>query len=554
MGNFFILFIFYFLIIFSIIGYGNIFSLISNREYSIGEKGLNGILFLIIISYTTNFFVPHSIYHNLLIMTVGWLVFSAQLIKNFINKIKELRMVFTIFLILFIGLLMHKNHDDFFYYHFSYTLSLIEYKKILGLGILNHGFRTPSSIFYLNSLFYLPYIKYFLLNSGVVFIMGFSNLIFLDKIQNQIKSKKHSFTLFLLVLSFVYINIAFYRIAEHGTDKSALILIFLLIIIYLESLNILKKKIINDNFIIYYEKIIVLLLLIISLKSFYLIYLTLFLLWLYQFRFFIFYKKNIFTLLKNKFTFMFVLGISLFIFHVFLNTGCLVYPASFTCFENLQWSIPINQVEQMKSWYSLWSKAGASPNFRIESPEIYLSNFNWLPRWFSTYFFTKISDTILVIFLVSLICLLLLKGKKKTDNYSYDKNFILLFLLLSFLFLEWFINHPTLRYGGYSFFALIFFIPISNFLDKRLHININLKKQIRILIIITFSVFIFKNITRLQYENDKYQYNLFTNPYFNIEEKNFEFQKIFSTLNHNYRIKNNNYYLILDYDIIKSIN
>ena len=81
---------------------------------------------------------------------------------------------------------------------------------------------------------------------------------------------------------------------------------------------------------------------------------------------------------------------SLFVIHVFLNTSCLVYPASFTCFENFQWSIPINKVEQMKSWYSLWSKGGANPTFRVENPTIYLANFNWVPRWFSDYFFTKI--------------------------------------------------------------------------------------------------------------------------------------------------------------------
>jgi len=554
MEKLFILFLFYFLIIFSIVGYGNIFSLVSNRSYSIGEKGLNGILFLIIISYITNFFFPHSVFHNLIVINIGLLGFLFELIKNFKNKIKEFKTTFIIFSILFIGLLMHKNHDDFFYYHFSYTLSLIEYKKILGLGLLNHGFRTPSSIFYLNSLFYLPHIKYFLINSGVIFIMGFSNLIIIDKIYNQLKIKKYSFILFLSVLSFVYINTAFYRIAEHGTDRSALILIFVLVITYLESLSTLKNKITNMDFVIYYEKIIVLLLLIISLKSFYLIYFTLFLLWLYQFRFFIFNKKTVFTLIKNKFTYIFILGVSLSVFHVFLNTGCLVYPASFTCFENLSWSIPIDQVEKMKSWYLLWSKAGASPNFRIENPEIYLSNFNWLPRWFSTYFFTKISDTILVVFLVSLVCLLILKGKKNNKNYSYDKNFIPLFLILSFLFLEWFINHPTLRYGGYTFFALTFFIPISNFLEKRFYFHGKLMKQVNILIIITLSIFIIKNISRLQYENNKYQYNLFTNPYFSIEKKNFHFQKIFSKLNLNYRKKNNNYYLILNYDIINSTN
>tara|TARA_B100000768_G_C11273361_1_gene374581 strand:- start:344 stop:2008 length:1665 start_codon:yes stop_codon:yes gene_type:complete len=553
MTNFFILFLFYLLIIFSIIGYGNIFSLISSRTYSIGEKGLNGILFLIIISYITNFFTPHSIYHNLIVISIGLFAFVTQFIKKLKNNIKELKVVFLVFLILFIGLLMHKNHDDFFYYHFSYTLSIIEYKKIIGLGMLNHGFRTPSSIFYLNSLFYLPFIKYFLINSGVVFVMGFSNLVFLDKIFNQLKNKTNFFVLFLIVFSFVYINVAFYRIAEHGTDKSALILIFLLVITYFESLSTLKKKITYNSSIIYYEKIIVLLLLIISLKSFYLIYITLFLLWLYQFRSFIFYEKKIFKVLTNKFTFLFVLGVSLFVIHVFLNTSCLVYPASFTCFENFQWSIPINKVEQMKSWYSLWSKGGANPTFRVENPTIYLANFNWVPRWFSDYFFTKISDTILIIFLVSLICSLLLKGKEKNKNYFFDKNYIPLILILSFLFLIWFVNHPALRYGGYAFFGLMFFIPISNFLAKKFYSKKRLKKRINILIIVAFSIFVIKNITRLQYENNKYQYDLFINPYFNLDEKNFNFQKILSELNYEYRKDHDSYYLILNYKIIKDI-
>ena len=87
---------------------------------------------------------------------------------------------------------------------------------------------------------------------------------------------------------------------------------------------------------------------------------------------------------------------------MFLNTGCLVYPASFTCFDNFQWAIPIEQVQQMKSWYSLWSKGGASPTFRIEDPELYLANFNWVFHWVKTYFFTKGTDTIFVIILKKL--------------------------------------------------------------------------------------------------------------------------------------------------------
>ena len=77
--------------------------------------------------------------------------------------------------------------------------------------------------------------------------------------------------------------------------------------------------------------------------------------------------------------------------------------------------------------------------------------------------------------------------------------------------------------------------------------------QINVLIIVAFSIFVIKNITRLQYENDKYQYDLFINPYFNLDEKNFNFQKILSELNYEYRKDHDSYYLILNYKIIKGI-
>ena len=552
MEKLFILLLFYFSITLSIIGYGNIFSLFTNRKYSIGEKGLNGILLLIIISYISNFFSPHSLSHNLLIISFGLFSFFYYLTQDFKNNLKQLKIVLIVFLILFIGLLMHKNHDDFYYYHFSYTLSLIEYKKIIGLGLLNHGFRTPSSIFYLNSLFYLPYIKYFMINSGAVFIMGFANIIFLEKIYNLLKAKKTSVILFLLILSFIYINTAFYRLAEHGTDRSALILVFLLVITYMESFGNLKKVFNMSNFINYYERMIILLILIISLKSFYLIYLSIFLMWLYQFRYFIFKKNMIFALSKNKLTYIFIIGLSLPVLHVFLNTGCLVYPASFTCFENFQWAIQIEKVEQMKSWYSLWSKAGASPTFRSENPELYLSNFNWITHWVKNYFFTKVTDTIFVIILISVICLLTLKNSKNKIyvNYIYNYNYTPLFVILIILFLEWFVNHPALRYGGYTLVALIFFLPLSIFMEKTVFFNNKLKKKVIILIIITFSVFIFKNVSRLNKEYTQYQYNILSNPYFYITENAFFFQKVFVKLQSKYRKNNNNFYLLLNNNLI----
>jgi hypothetical protein len=58
----------------------------------------------------------------------------------------------------------------------------------------------------------------------------------------------------------------------------------------------------------------------------------------------------------------------------------------------------------MGEWYELWSKSGANPNFRVENTEEYIKNFNWVSRWFSEYFFNKISDLSLGIILILLIC------------------------------------------------------------------------------------------------------------------------------------------------------
>ena len=85
---------------------------------------------------------------------------------------------------------------------------------------------------------------------------------------------------------------------------------------------------------------------------------------------------------------------------MFLNTGCFIYPASFTCLSYFDWSINISEVNQMKLWYELWSKSGATPNYRVENPELYLTNLNWVSNWVSNYFFTKVTDLLAIIFVI----------------------------------------------------------------------------------------------------------------------------------------------------------
>ena len=549
MGQIFILFFFYFTVLFSILGYGKLVTLFNSNNQDNEFDGINGIAFLIVLSYITNFFTAHNYLHNSIIILFGLLIFIYDLRKNFDKKFKQNLLIFFVFSVLFIGILMHKNHDDFFYYHFPYTLILTNFEKIFGLGQLNQGFRTPSSIFYLNSLFYLPGIKYFLMNSGAIYILGFSNLIFINIIKKNLFRKKYNFILFLSLLSFIYVNTAFYRIAEHGTDRSALILIFVMAIYYLKSVNFLDNYN-NPNLLnVYFSRLIILFFIIISLKNFYLIYFFILLIWIFEMKKFLFHKSFLKTVFKNSSIYIFIIGIFLSIFTIFSNTGCLVYPASFTCFEQFSWSIPTDSVDQMKVWYEQWSKAGATPNFRVENPEIYISKLNWLNNWIKIYFFTKVTDNILVLITICTIGFLVFTYKSKKIKL-HKRKYILFYFSILILFLEWFYNHPALRYGGYTILALMVFIPISLFLEKFQSNSILFKKKVYFLVILTALIFISKNLNRINHEYIKYNYNLIKNPFFYLNKDSFKINDMVKIYYEKQKENSKKKYLILNKKIL----
>ena len=544
MPDLFILFVFYFLIVFSVFGYGKLISNVVKENYDVGFQGLTGLSFLIILSYLTNFFVKHDYYHNSIIISFGFIVFLLYLLKYPKKVFQEVKILIIIFSIIFFGLLMYKNHDDFFYYHFPYTLTIVEYKKILGIGNLNHGFRTPSSIFYINSIFYLPFVKYFLMNVAAALFMGFSNIFLIKKIKEYINEKNQYHLLFISLLSFVYINTQFARISEHGTDRSALILLFILVILFLESFSFLNKKNLNQKIETSYRKILIILFLICSLKIFYLLYGLLFLLWIINI-----IKKNkninlIFNIiLLNKITYFFLFGVLLVLLSVYLNTGCVVYPAYLTCFGDFEWSIPVDQVKQMKIWYEQWSKAGAGPNYSVENVSLYLSNFNWVKNWFDKYFFTKVSDALLVILLIIIIFYFTFRSKQKIITTNSD--YIIIYIGILVLSLEWFINHPALRYGGYSLIALIFFIPLSIYLSKFSYSFKQIKLKTSILILISLTFFLTKNLNRIYTEYDKYNYNVFAKPFYNLSKDAFRISTQLKKLDLDKNIK------IFKYNIVK---
>jgi hypothetical protein len=529
-SNILVLIAYYFLILISILGYGLFFLEIFKKKIhstNFGYVGLFGIFVLLLYSYLSNFILAHSEIHNILLIIFGLILSFLKLFKNFSSYKKEFFLTILVFCIISSSLFLYKNHDDFPYYHFPYTYYLTQQSFYIGVGQFNHGFRTPSSIFYLNSLFYLPHAKYYLFHLGSIYILGFANIILLKNIDNffsylKFKKKKIDITNYLSLFSIIFINIFFFRIAEHGTDRSAQILIFLLIIELLIFINLKKIKS-ADLFNLY-----LLAALIISLKAFYILYAVFFIPLLLFVR-----SKNqtyiqvISFLFINKFFSIFLLMLFFTLFTYFINTACIIYPLSFTCFDNFNWGIAKDQVIQMNNHYELWSKGGLTPISSVSNPTEYIKSFNWVKNWIDIYFFNKVSDFILgLIVTIFIVVFFFKKHFFKEKKNKINKFFHLIYVIIIILGIEWFYNHPALRYGGYCIIALLIFIPVCYKLDIR---NVNYKyyiKSVFILLIITVLVFNIRNVNRIVKEINFYKYKPLQASFYNLDDNIFRIQKI----------------------------
>ena len=195
------LIIFTLIFLFSNIGYGFIFSRIINKEYlllNIGYQGIIGFFFLSVLSLFSSFFSAHNFTFNSVVHLIGILSFIVS--TKYYSKFIELKLMILLIFLFWIGIYVYKNHDDFAYYHLTYSLNLSENSFLVGTGNFSHGFRTFSSLFYYHSLLYLPLIKFYLFYIGPFFILLFSNFILLLEIKNKFKSNIINFTFFFLII------------------------------------------------------------------------------------------------------------------------------------------------------------------------------------------------------------------------------------------------------------------------------------------------------------------------------------------------------------------
>ena len=520
MSNIIIFFLTFYVMLISVIGYGMLFQNLcfgkikDMRDQKVIYIGFYGLFSLTFISLISSLLVAHNFLHNIFLHLIGILLFLFLKAKNKKNYFK---IIFFISILAISALLISKTHDDFSYYHLPFTKYLTEHKVIFGIGNLGHGFNFVSSLFYLNSTLYLPFIEYFSFHFTLIFFLVFFNFFLLKEITLK---NNHEIIKFLCLFAFAFFNLSFNRLAEFGTDKAGQLLIVILIIKIFQHICFDKEKNKLKNILF----LIPLLGLCISFKTYFLSYILLGLAIIsLDIKFF----KNLKTIFYSKSFIIFFLFLFVYLSHHFITTGCLISPLSSTCFGNkFVWAGDNNYFKELSFFLEQWAKAGAGPNFRVENASEYVRHFNWVSHWFEEYFLKKGLDQFGILISVFLVIFLMFKNLKfKVRTYVLNKKILFFYSIILSIFLIWFLKHPSLRYGGYSIFFLVLSIPAAiifykidnkNFFEKKF-------KFFALLIIIIFNV---KNIDRINKEFSRVDLYKFDNfPFFTIIDKKFVSEK-----------------------------
>ena len=489
----------------SYIGFGVFFNNIIFKHkatLNLGQLGLLGIFFLITLSYLTSLFVPHNSFHNILVLVTGILFFFYN--RNKFKKTEITNILYIIFLTLIIFFLS-KNHDDFQYYHLPFALSLSENKISFGMGLLNYGYRHHSSLLFLNSLSFLPWIKYYLFNLPNYLILIFVNFILFNEVIKNIKKKNLIFLISIFFL--VLINVKFTRLAEYGTDLAGQLILSIITINFIKIIT--TKESIEK---IYFN--IFLLLIIFSFKVYFLLYFLIIPLVFWELKINPFLKVNL-----NLRILIFILSFTfLFFLHNFISTGCLIYPVEFTCAgDKFFWSLSSEEIERLNLWGEVWAKAGATPNYVIDDFEKYIQGINWVPLWYQEYFLGKFTDFFLVLLIINLVIFFTFNKKILFDKKNFYKVQKILLSLSILTLMFWFFKHPSLRYGGYFPVSLLS-ISIFLFFYSKLGKADDGLKTTKVLILIIVLIFNFKNIVRLI--KGPYKFDNF--PFYNVIKKDFK--------------------------------
>tara|TARA_B100001059_G_scaffold117216_1_gene117509 strand:+ start:210 stop:2021 length:1812 start_codon:yes stop_codon:yes gene_type:complete len=548
MLNFLLFFTFICFVSFSVIGFGFLTNISLSKKnliskLNIGEIGVLGFLNIYFISLLLHFFSPLYLELNLIILSIGFLIFIFNYKKN-IKKIDKKLILYLLILFLF-GFFNIKNHPDFDWYYLPYVNYLNHNKIIFGIATINDFLSYTHVWKDIIPLFNLPFIGV----KGLTLIPIIFCIFCLIALIENFKNTRNIIIKFFIFFILVFIFSNYSKTSEYGGDVTSTLLGFIVLTIFLEfSLNKFKQNELLVKIIIFFFFLCLLRInYIILLPCLIYIYLTNF-----KFLNVLFFKKY--------FMLPFALITILFFTKNIIHSGCALYPIPKTCLsENfIEWSLGSNLAEKRyyalsassKGWQNYLSSEIKLSNrydyYKIDDDKILLPyeyinkpNFFWFRYWIKDGDIVKIVNSFLIIFFSTIILLLFSKIKKfklkKFLKFINRTKYILITLI--FTLLLWLNFSPQSRYAGDVIIVSISSFVFSSILFSFVFKKGNLKKGLICVVLLSIVYFEYKNLNRLYKDYDN-----FTNfPFSNIN--NYKYIEHFYSIiinDVNFNLKKNN--------------
>ena len=461
----------------SITGFGKLFLNLSNlnihlvSDFKILEF-IFGLIFIGFFGIIINFITNINDFITLSTMTFGAFLYFLFFIKTK-NKKNEIYSILLLVFVAFFFAFYSLSNDDFDY-HFKTILLFKEYN----IFEITHERRTSynSHWLFINAVYYLKLFpaSVFCITALFYSLTLFDFYVSLKRNFNNSNYLPAIYSFFGLVFFIGVIN----NFKEYGTDFPGQIILLYIFLIFFEK----NKSIIRKN---EFKVFIILIFL-----SFFAFTIKISNVLIFILLFFIFFQMK-----RNIYLFLICLPCAIPILFWFIQnyliSSCLVWPLSFTCFNN------IAQASQEMYLIEMFAKG--------ELDKSLVENFNWVPFWFVSHF-PKILEKYTLYFILLLIppiiCKFLKRRNKsipsfdiKVDLYQLkiDNPYLSFSLISIFCTVIWFVYSPAYRFG-ISFnlnFLIIFLIPLWHniFLYEKLFF----KKFLKILISISLVFFVYKN-------------------------------------------------------------
>ena len=480
---------FNFFIITIIIGYSYIFkSYLKKEDNQIKNLDLlYGLFILIFLSLVLNFILPLNFYFYSIVI-VGFSSFIYCVYKKNM-KIDLFYYLLIIFAFIFI-IYLHGENVDSPMYHQQIIKWINNYKISLGLSNLEIRFGDNSLWFNFLSLFKFKFKEF---NS--IYILNVIPFSFLT--YEILKQKKTLSYLFLgLSLSFLFFFSYLHPFRNgvilnhlHNPEVDTIGMVFFILSFYLLLMFLDEKRkeifhlLILSSSICFFIKLSY-----IGVALFPLLILI------------VFYRKNLAEILKTKIIFFVIL---LFIFWIIKNllvSGCLIFPLNFTCF-NVVWSPGVDEIETYKNVIKGFAR-DTRERLRYLDFNHTIHTFNWFLPWFKDYALNTslLKISYIIIFSTSIFFFIIKRYTKfLIINLSNGKIHLYVLFVMLTNFLIWF-QAPEIRFGWGTIISLncylLSIIFYHNVLFEKINPNI-----IKYFTIFFLAILIFDNKKNFSTQN-----------------------------------------------------